>query len=162
MILSNLIRSRIEKHHRLRAILLVVALELVFAVYVWQHAAVRSIVLGFLVKNGHQYVLAWKDADTGYDSRSFSTLKDALSYVHELHLTLGHNPLAEQEMERVWLQDRAGAYVLLWKTLHYSILNRLTFDRESDALFFEKAFQKGSYSPSPYGHSVLFLPMRAE
>jgi len=161
MLLSNLLKSKIEKKNRLGALVLVAAFELMLGIFVWNHTKPRSVILGFLVKNGNSYVLAWKDEETGYESHSYPSLKDALQVAQgDLKLAPGHNPIIEQEVEHVWLDDRSGAYVLLWKTNNFSFLNQLTFQSHDDALFFENAFRRGSYTPSPFGHSVLFVPTK--
>ena len=159
MTLANLLRGKLEKRNRTKVLVVVVMIELLLGGFIWSHSKNQSVVLGFLVKNGNRYVIAWKDEYTGYDSHSYSTLKEALHFVHDdLKLSPGRNPLVDEEVEFVWLQERFGAYVLMWKTLNFSFLNRLTFQNEADANYFEDAFKRGSYTPSPFGHSVLFVP----
>ena len=139
----------------------VVVVELLLAALVWNHAKPQNVVVGFLVKNGSRYVIAWKDEYAGYNSRSYGTLKDALHFLNDdLKLSRGRNPIANDELEFVQLQDRFGAFVLIWKTINISILNRLTFQSEADARYFVSAFKQGGYTPSPFGHSVLFMPTK--
>lgn len=159
MTLANFLKSKIEKRNRTRVLILVVLFELVFGGFIWSRSAPQSVVFGFLVKNGNRYVIGWKDEYTGLNSHTYGTLKEALHFLKDdLKLSRGRNPIVEQEVEFVWLQDRFGAYVLMWKTPNISFLNRLTFQSEADANYFEDAFKRGSYTPSPFGHSVLFLP----
>lgn len=158
MVLSNLLRSKIDKKNRGYALLFVVVIELVIGGYVWRLSKPHNILLGFLIKDGSHYVLAWKEEQAGYQSAVYSSLKDALKEAQDLHLAPGRNPISNNDVERVWVQDRFGAYTVFWKTISYSALNKLTFQSHADAVFFEDAFRRGSYTPSPYGHSVLFVP----
>lgn len=159
MTLANLLKGKIEKRNRTKVLVVAVLIELILGGLVWKHTKSQSVVLGLLVKNGNSYVIAWKDEYTGYDSHSYSTLKEALHFVQDdLRLSPGRNSLVDEEVEFVWLQERFGAYVLMWKTMNVSFLNRLTFQNEADANYFEDAFKRGSYTSSPFGHSVLFVP----
>jgi hypothetical protein len=113
----------------------------------------------FLIKNGKQYMVFWSQ-DGRYESASYGDLKDALSFARrELGLEEGTS-VNGASLETLWMQDRAGSFTLNWKTFQFAHLNHLTFNRESEAKFFESAFRKGSYTPSPFGHSVLLLPVR--
>ena len=161
MILTNLLRTRIEhRRHRLLALVCVVALELVLGAYVWQRSKPPA-VLGFLIKNGSQFIVCWKDKMDGYERHEASSIDDALRFAREeLKLSAAVNPFAEFELEHVWLQDRFGTTLVMWKTAGIDFLNQITFNRRSDAVFFASAFRQGSYSPSPFGHSVLLMPSK--
>jgi hypothetical protein len=114
----------------------------------------------FLIKNGKDYVVFWSEDGT-YDSRHYSELRKAIDFA-KMELGLEQAPSTNgMDIERLWIQDRFGAFVVMWKTFRFPYLNQLTFNRESDAKFFEAAFRSGAYSPSPFGHSVLLLPTAA-
>lgn len=163
MILMNLLRTRIEnKKHRLFALLGILVIEAVFAGYLWSRSKPGA-VLGFLVKNGNHFTVAWRDSVAGYDSHDASPIDDALRFAkEELKLTAGINPFSEFELEHVWLEDRFGTTLVMWKTLGINFLNQITFNRKADALYFAAAFRQGSYSPSPFGHSILLTPVKAQ
>jgi len=161
MILTNLLRTKIEnRRHRLIAFLCIVGLEVVFGAFLWQRSKPGA-VLGFLVKNGNQFTVCWKDTMDGYDRHDVASIDDALRFAREeLKLSAAVNPFAEFELEHVWLQDRFGTTLVMWKTAGIQFLNQITFNKRSDALFFASAFRQGSYSPSPFGHSVLLMPQK--
>lgn len=118
--------------------------------------------LGFLVKDGNDYVVAWKvplENQIQYRQEKFSSLNKALHFAKDsLLLDTGRNPISELEIEHLWVQDRFGMYQLLWKTNLAPILHRLSFSNSEEAKYFAAAFRRGSYSPSPFGHSILLLP----
>ena len=159
----NLLRTRIEKKsHRFLVLCLLVALEFIFGAYLWRKSKPEAI-LGFLTKNGDHFTIAWRDTLKGYESHDALSIEDAMRFAREeLHLSAAVNPISEFELEHVWTQDRFGTYLVMWKTHSINFLNQITFNRRSDAMFFAAAFRQGSYSPSPFGHSVLLLPKSAE
>lgn len=160
MSLSKL-NFRFERNLKVLAVLVVVAIEVALGCYFWEQAKPGA-VLGFLVKNGQKYTLVWKDEVTGYESRDYTSIQDATRYAREeLRLKTGANPIAEHELEHLWMQDRFGTYLVFWKTVGVNYLNQISFHRRDDAVYFANSFRQGSYSPSPYGHSVLFMPDRA-
>lgn len=116
--------------------------------------------LGFLVKNGGSYILAWRQAPHEYQTQSYTTLEQALNFAREeLGLTAGRVPTLDHELEHIWLSTRAGQSVLFWKPLRTSILSKLTFENPAEATFFYQAFRNGGYSPSLFGHSILLTPV---
>ncbi len=119
--------------------------------------------LGFLLKNGARYTVAWKAKTQDYQTRDYVRLSDALAFAHrELGLSEGINPFAEHEMEHAWKnQRRSGNTVVVWKTIRQPNVNQLTFEDETEANFFLKAFQRGSYTPSLFGHSILLVPAQS-
>lgn len=162
MVLTNLLRTRFERKNKIAALFAIIALEVVLGVHLWERSKPGAI-LGFLIKDGSQFTVAWKDPVTGYTSRSLGTIDEALKFAREeLKLSEGTNPILEHELEHVWLQDRFGNYLVMWKTSYVPYLHQITFNRRSDALHFARAFRHGSYSPSPFGHSILLMPTRAE
>jgi len=161
MIFMNLLRTRIEhKWHRIAVLACILALEVVFATFLWQRSKPGA-VLGFLVKNGNHFTISWRDQDDGYESHDVSSIDAAMQFARkELKLSAGINPISEYELEHIWMQDRFGTYLVMWKTAGIDFLNQITFNRKEDALFFAAAFRGGSYSPSPFGHSVLLTPTK--
>ncbi len=147
-----------KRHFRILVGLLVLELTLLGNLWVNRHHP-ASVVLGFLIKSGSHYTVAWKLDTRDYETRSYETLPEALSFMHQdLKLSEGRNPLPEHELEHAWLNNRFGNYVVLWKTLKYSFVNQLTFQNSDDAKFFLDAFRHGAYAPSIFGHSILFVP----
>lgn len=140
----------------------VVALEVLFTIFLWQRSKPGA-VLGFLIKNGDHFTIAWRDTLHGYESQDVPTIEAALKFAREeLKLSAAVNPLSEYELEHVWMQDRFGTYLVMWKSSGIQFLNQITFNRRADAMFFAAAFRQGSYSPSPFGHSVLLMPRGKE
>lgn len=145
------LRQQINEQRKLVYLLLLIGLEVALA----HHFLPRSRVqYGFLVKNGDLYVLIWKGEDNAFHSVSYPSLRGAVAFAGTLDLETGRNPSMTDDLERIWMQDRAGSYVMFWKTLKMEYLNQLTFHRRADADFFMRAFQSGSYSTSPFGHSI--------
>ena len=137
---------------------MLIALEFCFGVYLWKNTKPK-VILGFLVKNGQEYVVAWKDDVNGYTTHSYRSLSDARRFAREeLKLSEGINPVLDGSLERAWVQDRSGGFVVLWKTMTFRGLHQLTFNSWEDANYFMGALRQGFYTPSPYGHSILFLP----
>ena len=118
-----------------------------------------SMTPGFLIKNGNSYVVAWRLSKSVYDSRKFSTLKEAVSFAKtDLNLSDSSHPTSNPNLEHLWVEQRFGDYALFWKTTGYRLLHRMTFQSPDDANFFADAFRRGHYTPSPFGHSLLLLP----
>lgn len=112
----------------------------------------------FLIKDGSSYAVYWS-AEGQYDFATYKDLRSALKFAHNsLGLSEGSS-FQGMDIERLWTQDRFGSFVVMWKTFRHPHLNQLTFSREADARFFETAFRTGSYTPSPFGHSILLLPV---
>lgn len=151
------------KSRHLRLLFALLALELCLLGNLWLNKQPAQAILGFLIKNGAQYTVAWKQDNNEYHTRTYDTLRDALLFVREdLKLSNGRNPLPDHELEHVWLNNRFGNSVLLWKTLKFSYLNQLTFQNKDDARYFLDAFRQGSYAPSIFGHSILLVPKSSQ
>jgi hypothetical protein len=117
--------------------------------------------VGFLTKVGGEFVVAWHPAGGELKSAAYSRLDDALRFVQEtLHLRAGRSFRADIQLENVWQEDRFGNSVVLWKIESFPLLNQMTFQNSNEASFFTEAFRRGAYAPSPFGHSVLLLPVR--
>ncbi len=118
--------------------------------------------LGFLVKDGARYILVWRTDEEGIQTRHEDSIDSAVSYArNSLNLKVGVNPIPEHELEYLSVVDRYGSVQVLWKTSRINFLNQITFHRSADARFFAKAFKSGAYSPSPFGHSILLVPIHA-
>lgn len=115
--------------------------------------------VGFLLKLGSTYEVAWRTRPNEYYRLEFKDLDTALKFAEE-ELLLHRSPIAVSDMERVWIQDRGGSFAVLWKTFATPYLNRWTFHREDDARFFADSFRQGGYYPSPFGHSLLLVPSK--
>lgn len=151
---------RFEKGSKVAVLLIVLAIEVAFAAYLWRESKPGA-VLGFLVKSGRLYHLVWKNENSGYETQEYASIEEALRFAREeLLLKIGTNPVPQYELEHLWMQDRFGSYIVLWKTVGLDFLNQITFHKREDALFFANSFRRGGYSPSPYGHSVLLMPVR--
>src|SRR5262249_26393263 len=101
----------------------------------------------------------WKDTDAKFDSVVYSDLKDAIRFAdEELGLRRGRNLLDNAEIEYLSMNDRPAGYVVQWKVAQQPFLNQLTFNSQSEAKYFWDSIRDGSYSPSVFGHSLLFLP----
>ena len=146
-----------QRHVRILWMLVVLEALIVGRLFLVKEPA--KAVMGFLIKDGTQYLVAWKAPTKEYQTRAYTTLGDALKFAHgELALFEGRNPLPEHELEHVWVAPRFGNYVMHWKTLKYAFLNQLTFQNEQEADYFLRAFRRGAYAPSMFGHSVLLVP----
>lgn len=116
--------------------------------------------LAFLVKNGGSYLLAWRQAENQYETRTYPSLEEALTFAHdELGLGAGRNPTLDHELEHIWMEPRAGQSVVFWKEWRQPFLGKLTFQNPADASYFYQAFRNGGYSPSLFGHSLLLTPV---
>lgn len=150
-----------RKRRHVRLLLALVGLELAVLGHLWIRNQPAKVIMGFLIKNGSQYTVAWKREKQDYETRDYASLKDALKFVRsELKLSEGRNPIPEHELEHVWVDSRFGGTVLLWKSLRYTFLNQLTFQNSEEAGFFLKAFRRGAYAPSIFGHSIVLTPER--
>ncbi|MEZ4751697.1 MAG: hypothetical protein R3B54_14045 [Bdellovibrionota bacterium] len=117
--------------------------------------------MGYVVKDGHVYTVAWKVGDGQFQLNQFSDLREALHFANkELALYPAHlRPIpARTPLERVWVSDLSGSFTLLWKAANDPFLFKWTFDQERDARYFASAFEAGAYSQSPFGHSLLLVP----
>ena len=146
---------------RRRNLLLVAILSLLFSV-VCHFLLVRQsrIAQGFLTKDGAHYRIGWKE-EQQFLSRRFDTLKQALNFAQEvLELEVGRNVSAAFDLEFIEVRKRNDATIVYWKPYTFPFLSRLTFQNHDEALYFAQAFRRGSYSPSPFGHSLLLLAHR--
>lgn len=152
-----------NKKLRFRLLLVLALLEACLLTRAWHRdAGAPKPNLGFLLKNGGRYTVAWKVKKEDFQTRDYVRLSDALKFARELGLSEGINPFAEHEMEHAWKdQRRSGNTVVVWKTIRQPQVNQLTFDDETEATFFLKAFQRGSYTPSLFGHSILLVPAQS-
>jgi len=137
---------------------LFIALEIVAGLHLWNKSH-NEATLGYLVKHGGAYVVAWKEKGSPYQFESHNSLERALAFARE-ELKLGEGLVVQPDlaMEHIWVDDRFGSYVLLWKTDRTPLLNQITFQSQSDVQFFANAFKRGSYTPSPFGHSIFLIP----
>jgi len=154
--------ARFPRERRRNWLLLLLALELCGA-YNLTHFVRKEISLGFLVKNGSKFIVAWRDTEAGFQTRSYESVDEAMSFARkELKLIAARNPLVEHELEHVWLDNSSGGHMVVWKVLRFDFLNRLSFQNQGEAEFFLQAFRSGSYAPSIFGHSILLRPSGAD
>lgn len=114
---------------------------------------------GYLLKVGSRFVVAMKDPAEPYTYHMFSyvSLADALRFLSaELKMKEGRAGGYRLKLDYINLVDRFSSTIVLWKAAGYPILNRLSFLDPSEAAYFAEAFKRGSYSPSPFGHSLIF------
>ena len=147
-----------ESRGKLISVTLILILEIGLLVYLLDKPPRVS--AGFLVKTvGRHYIIAWHEPFNGLYRRSFEELSEATEFAqNSLGLSIGKNPELDLMPEYLTVKERLSQYILQWKTFQLDFLNQITFEKRQDALFFANAFRGGSYSPSPFGHSVLFLP----
>jgi hypothetical protein len=152
-----------EKRLRIRLLLILALFEACLVARVWHvEARPAKAAVGFLIKSGNKFSVAWKQKNQDFEIRDYVRLQDALAYAHqELGLSEGINPFGEYELERVWKDSRFGNTVVLWKAIRQNHLNQITFQDENEANYFMNAFQHGSYAPSMFGHSVLLVPQKS-
>jgi len=154
--------SSLRRNGKLTILLVLVLLEGALVAHLL-HLGQSRVPFGFLVKNGDAYILFWKTDDQHYQSKVYPALRPAVEYAqNRLKLEAGHNPFMEDDLERLWMQDRKGAYVMFWKMSHIQFLNQLTFHRRSEADFYAREFRAGNYTTSPFGHSIFLRPASAE
>lgn len=150
------------KNKKLRVRLLVVLslFEVCLLARVWHgQGKAQKAAVGFLIKNGTNFTVAWKEKNSDYQSRDYIHLQDALAFARrDLDLAEGINPFGEYELEHVWKNNRYGNTVVVWKSFRQANVNQITFQDENEANFFLNAFQHGSYAPSMFGHSILLMP----
>lgn len=154
---NHLHRIRIEGSARIWVIASVALLEAVLVGLLWARSKPKA-QIGYLVKVGGRYVFAWKDTEAKYDTVVYRELRDAVKYAdEELGLRRGTNVL-DSDIEYLTLNDQPSGYVVQWKVSQQAFLNQLTFHSQSEAKYFWESIRTGAYAPSPFGHSLLFLP----
>jgi hypothetical protein len=117
------------------------------------------ITAAFLVKNGAEYLVAWRvQSDAEFRAFRFESLIGAQRHLAKLGLVPAAAPLAQNRLERLWIRDEKSAWVVFWKIRRVPFTHRLTFRDREEAQFFFAAFEKGQYSPSPFGHAVVYSP----
>jgi hypothetical protein len=121
----------------------------------------RCAIRGYMVKDGHGFGIGWRDRWDALNYKWFPSFDGAKTYAeNELHLAGGRVTSDTFETESVWVQDRYGTYIVLWKTTHSRFLNQLTFNGKKEADYFASEFRRGAYTPSPFGHSVYLAAIR--
>ncbi len=150
----------VNKKIRIRLLLVLSLFEACLLARVWQfEGKAQKPAVGFLIKNGSNFTVAWKEQNRDYQTRDYARLQDALAFARrDLDLAEGINPFGEYELEHVWKNNRYGNSVVLWKAFKQSNVNQISFQDENEANFFLQAFQRGSYAPSLFGHSILLVP----
>jgi len=150
--------SRISQKSKIGLLISLIFLQTALAAWL-VHKQPNQVNLGYLVKSKNEFIVAWKGNYSTYQYLSFGSLQDALNFARkDLGLKTATNPVRDLELEHVWLEDRFGAFSLLWKTTKLNFLHQLTFQNERVAEYFAQAFRQGAYAPSPFGHSILLLP----
>lgn len=115
--------------------------------------------VGYLVKVGPKYLVAYRDQNRNLLVSEYATLGAALGFSEQtLDLERAVSASPFNELEYTWMTARQGAYVVHWKLAHFEPLLRLTFDSRTDAEYFHDSFRTGAYSRSPFGHAVLLMP----
>lgn len=138
---------------------LLVVGEIALFSYVWGQTKTRASV-GFLVKNGTAYILGWRETGN-LEEKSYPNLAAALAAAGgELGLKFRRGGQEGTELENIWLDERPHGFIVFWKFEGSSFLNQMTFASRPDALYFAQAFRKGAYTPSPFGHAILFVPQK--
>ncbi len=150
-------RIRFEGKTRLWVIGLLALLEAALVGMLWTRSQSRA-EMAYLMKVGTKYVLAWKDDTARFDSAVYASLGDAVRFADELGLHRGRNLLDTGDVEYLAFNDRPAGFVVQWKISQQPFLNQLTFNSQAEAKYFADSIKGGSYSPSPFGHSLLFLP----
>jgi len=135
-----------------------IAIEALYFVLLWKISD-HKIDYAYLIKDGTKYVALFR-VDNSYESKKYDTLFEAVSSLNEEGLTLHRGQLVNFEIEYLSLGEFRGYFELKWKLFNINFFNRLTFKNKNEALFFEQALKKGAYSPSPFGHSLLFIPAK--
>lgn len=151
-------RIRIQGNARIWVVAVVALLEALLVGVLWARSQPKA-QIAYLMKVGGRYVLAWKDTDSRFDSVVYKDLNDAVRFADEnLGLHRGHNFLESADVEYLSFNDRPTGYVVQWKVINQPFLNQLTFNSQTEARYFWSSIRGGSYAPSPFGHSLLFLP----
>lgn len=115
-------------------------------------------VYGILVKVPGEYLVAWRNSGAMLEFRTISELSAALEFA-KTKLQLERSAYAAPaRLERLWMEERAGKFVLLWKVVQSPYLHQITFDRKADADYFADSFRRGGYAASTFGHSILLMP----
>ncbi len=155
-VLGHFLRTERDRWFLLLAI---VGLQVFVGGLLWQSGQTSPALMGFLSERHGHFVLGWTDQVEGLKFVEYSTLGEALNFAGtNLKLTTGHTPRADLTPEAVWIQERFGNPVVFWKIDANKDLFQMTFESKTDALYFANAFRRGSYTPSPIGHSILLIP----
>ncbi len=116
--------------------------------------------LGYLVKSGNEYLVAWRTYDDNQlRAYRFANLAEALEHGRRLKLRPGRTQPSIR-FQRLWLKKTASGVEMHWKTPRSHLSNRLTFRNATDAKYFFDSFEFGAYTFSPFGHAILLLPRR--
>ncbi len=151
-------KVKIEGSTRLWVVGALAVVEAVLVMFLWTRPSSQA-QIAFLMKVGSRYVLAWKDSESKFDSVVYSDLAGALQFAdEELGLRRGRNLLETGDVEYSSFRDRPAGYVVQWKIMRQPFVNQLTFQSQSEARYFLESIKGGSYAPSPFGHSLLFIP----
>src|SRR4051794_34091326 len=95
---------------------ILLGIEAMVGLRVWSTTK-PSALMGFLTKSGSQYLVVWRDEDAQLQYQALASLDGAIQFAQDdLRLAAGRNLRTDLEVERVWVDDRFGGYVLLWKT----------------------------------------------
>ena len=111
----------------------------------------------FLVKAGPEFLVGWVETEEfAFTVKRFGDLANALRFVEstlEMQQSCQWRP--ELKLKKL-VTDQKGEQIH-WKVVSNPYVHRLTFESSIDSKFFYDAFSYGAYSPSPFGHSILFL-----
>lgn len=130
-------------------------IEIFYCIFLWC-ISTPQIKYAYLIKDGPKYTILWK-LDGSYESQTYENLFEAVNFLKNNGLTLHKGELVNFDIEYLTLGETRGYYELKWKLSNFKFLHRLSFKDKSEALYFERAIKQGAYSPSPFGHSILFL-----
>lgn len=112
----------------------------------------------YLVKADREYLVVWRTSgESQYKVFRFQSVREAEHFLKTLRLSAG-GPLvrASNRPQRLWLKTEGRNSVIFWKLSRFSFTHRLTFENPAEARYFFSAFERGFYSPSPFGHAILF------
>lgn len=112
----------------------------------------------YLVKAGTEYLVAWRtEQSADYRIFRFEMLEEARAYLKNLKLIPGGRLIrAANRPERLWMRSSKEGEIIFWKLRRIPFTHQLTFQSVSEARYFFTAFERGFYSPSPFGHAILF------
>lgn len=111
----------------------------------------------FLVKHGAEYLVAWRtQSEAEFRAFRFESLEGARRHLAKLDLVPMAASAMDNRLERLWIRDSGRERALYWKIRRIPFTHRLTFEHAEEARFFFEAFEKGHYSPSPFGHAILY------
>lgn len=90
--------------------------------------------------------------------KEFDSLKQALAWQHENYpqLTFSSETTEKKNLRVIKIETKAEKTVLTWNNPGIKLPIKISFDRQEDALFFQKLLAQGLYAPSPNGHSIRF------